>query len=172
MDSPEMDCDVDVPEQAPQHAPPPNQAFGPPWGPDYGVQQILNINDDDDAGANNANRAGTPIYGHLNMNEHIETAIHSVQPRRSLEGHKRLPSPISESEISPTTRIFQEHYAHTGAGVDMAEIRNHNLQELDGHQRHQEDGQGQYYSLSMGYRQDCEKCQRRVPGHFSHIVRS
>lgn len=27
-------------------------------------------------------------------------------------------------------------------------------------------------SFSMGYRADCEKCQMRVPGHYSHIVRS
>lgn len=26
-------------------------------------------------------------------------------------------------------------------------------------------------SIAMGYRADCEKCQRRVPGHYSHIVR-
>lgn len=27
-------------------------------------------------------------------------------------------------------------------------------------------------SFSMGYRADCEKCRLRVPGHYSHIVRS
>ncbi|KAK2765216.1 hypothetical protein FQN54_008915 [Arachnomyces sp. PD_36] len=27
-------------------------------------------------------------------------------------------------------------------------------------------------SFSMGYRADCDKCQRKVPGHYSHIVRS
>ncbi|EED21671.1 conserved hypothetical protein [Talaromyces stipitatus ATCC 10500] len=27
-------------------------------------------------------------------------------------------------------------------------------------------------SFSMGYRADCEKCQMKVPGHYSHIVRS
>lgn len=27
-------------------------------------------------------------------------------------------------------------------------------------------------SFSMGFRADCEKCQQRVPGHYSHIVRS
>ncbi|KAL1956485.1 hypothetical protein VTO42DRAFT_7283 [Malbranchea cinnamomea] len=26
--------------------------------------------------------------------------------------------------------------------------------------------------IAMGYRADCDKCQRRVPGHYSHIVRS
>lgn len=30
----------------------------------------------------------------------------------------------------------------------------------------------QKISFSMGYRADCEKCQMRVPGHYSHIVRS
>lgn len=27
-------------------------------------------------------------------------------------------------------------------------------------------------SFSMGYRADCEKCRMKVPGHYSHIVRS
>jgi hypothetical protein len=27
-------------------------------------------------------------------------------------------------------------------------------------------------SFAMGYRVDCEKCQMKVPGHYSHIVRS
>ncbi|KAL1861921.1 hypothetical protein Plec18170_000745 [Paecilomyces lecythidis] len=27
-------------------------------------------------------------------------------------------------------------------------------------------------SFSMGYRADCDKCRRRVPGHYSHIIRS
>lgn len=27
-------------------------------------------------------------------------------------------------------------------------------------------------SLSMGFRADCDKCQRRVPGHYSHIIRN
>ncbi|QKX62432.1 uncharacterized protein TRUGW13939_09593 [Talaromyces rugulosus] len=27
-------------------------------------------------------------------------------------------------------------------------------------------------SFAMGYRADCEKCQMKVPGHYSHIVRS
>jgi hypothetical protein len=26
--------------------------------------------------------------------------------------------------------------------------------------------------IAMGFRADCDKCQRRVPGHYSHIVRS
>ncbi|GKZ20136.1 hypothetical protein AbraCBS73388_005362 [Aspergillus brasiliensis] len=26
-------------------------------------------------------------------------------------------------------------------------------------------------ALSMGYRADCDKCRRRVPGHYSHIIR-
>ena len=27
-------------------------------------------------------------------------------------------------------------------------------------------------AFSMGYRADCEKCRRKVPGHYSHIIRS
>lgn len=27
-------------------------------------------------------------------------------------------------------------------------------------------------TFSMGFRADCEKCQQKVPGHYSHIIRS
>lgn len=26
--------------------------------------------------------------------------------------------------------------------------------------------------LSMGYRADCDKCRRKVPGHYSHLIRT
>lgn len=31
-------------------------------------------------------------------------------------------------------------------------------------------GGGGQVRLSMGYRADCDKCVRRVPGHYSHVV--
>ncbi|KAI5297164.1 serine protease, partial [Ascosphaera pollenicola] len=160
MDSPEMDHDLDMSGAAPRPAPPPNQAFGPPWGPDYGVQQISTMNDEGDATTNNGNRAGTPVYNHLSMTEHVETAIHSVQPRRSLEEHrKRLPSPISESEISPTTRIFQEQgdAVQWPSDVPLHSFTpgfQHHYQINDGGQQLQEDGNEHSYALSMGYRPD------------------
>lgn len=30
----------------------------------------------------------------------------------------------------------------------------------------------QKLTIAMGFRADCEKCQQRVPGHYSHIIRS
>ncbi|KKZ64686.1 hypothetical protein EMCG_01374 [[Emmonsia] crescens] len=32
-------------------------------------------------------------------------------------------------------------------------------------------GRSSKISIAMGYRADCDKCQRRVPGHYSHIIR-
>ncbi|OJD15122.1 hypothetical protein AJ78_04607 [Emergomyces pasteurianus Ep9510] len=32
-------------------------------------------------------------------------------------------------------------------------------------------GRSPKISIAMGYRADCDKCQRRVPGHYSHIIR-
>jgi len=97
---------------------------------------------------------------------------------------RRLPSPISEGEMSPSIIIEGVH--------DMQMDVENPHQEPDketptkkGHQRskhslrqwtgfgHDMNGNGGgtiKRSFSMGYRADCEKCRQKVPGHFSHII--
>lgn len=94
---------------------------------------------------------------------------------------RRLPSPISEGEPSPSTII--------GGFEDMQMEVDHSMsQEMEretptkkGHHRSkhsvrawvstaEERAPVMKRSFSMGYRADCEKCRQRVPGHFSHII--
>jgi len=91
---------------------------------------------------------------------------------------RRLPSPISECETSPSAIV-------EGLGDMQMEIElpSQDLIRLSpsrkGHTRSKHSlrnwggelgGHGTRKSFSMGYRNDCEKCRMKVPGHFSHIV--
>lgn len=97
---------------------------------------------------------------------------------------RRLPSPISEGETSPSVIV-------AGFGEMQMEVDHASSQELEretptkkGHTRSKhslrawtglggETGSpsgGMKRSFSMGYRADCEKCRLKVPGHFSHII--
>jgi hypothetical protein len=93
---------------------------------------------------------------------------------------RRLPSPISEDETSPSKLA-------EGLG-DMQMEYEPSVQEANkrtptkkGHTRSKHSlrswtgsgelgGAGAKRTFSMGYRSDCEKCRNRVPGHFNHII--
>ena len=89
---------------------------------------------------------------------------------------RRLPSPISEGETSPSVIV-------AGFGdMQMEMEQDKGTPTKKGHQRSKHSlrnwtgfdmgvsGHGMKRSFSMGYRADCEKCRLRVPGHFSHII--
>ncbi|KAG9233872.1 hypothetical protein BJ875DRAFT_30981 [Amylocarpus encephaloides] len=96
---------------------------------------------------------------------------------------RRLPSPISEGEMSPSIIV-------DGIGDMQMEMGNSPHPEREtpakkGHTRSKHSlrtwtgsgfgsemnaNPGMKRSFSMGYRADCEKCRMKVPGHFSHII--
>jgi len=96
---------------------------------------------------------------------------------------RRLPSPISESGTSQS--VIVESF-----GDMQMEVETPNQQEQGketpkkGHSRSKHslrnwsgfggelngNAGGMKKSFSMGYRNDCEKCRMKVPGHFSHII--
>lgn len=97
---------------------------------------------------------------------------------------RRLPSPISEGEMSPSVIV-------EGFGEMQMDVEATGQQEIEretptkkGHNRSKHslrqwtgpgygengDAGGMKRTFSMGYRSDCEKCRLRVPGHFSHII--
>ncbi|KAL2067346.1 hypothetical protein VTL71DRAFT_1771 [Oculimacula yallundae] len=94
---------------------------------------------------------------------------------------RRLPSPISEGETSPSVIV-------AGFGDMQMEVESSSQLDPDketptkkGHSRSKhslrnwtgygsELNGGMKRSFSMGYRADCEKCRMKVPGHFSHII--
>lgn len=91
---------------------------------------------------------------------------------------RRLPSPISEGEMSPSIIIEGVH----GMQMDVESLPQETPTKK-GHQRSKHSlrqwsgfgygtsnsAGGNKKSLTMGYRADCEKCRLQVPGHFVHI---
>jgi hypothetical protein len=102
--------------------------------------------------------------------------------------NKRLPSPISEGETSPSVII--EGLGEMQMEVDMENptptkkghrrsphASTHSLRSWSGFGGgaggilgNGTDRTGMKRSFSMGYRADCEKCRNKVPNHFSHII--
>ncbi|PYH93504.1 hypothetical protein BO71DRAFT_381483 [Aspergillus ellipticus CBS 707.79] len=85
---------------------------------------------------------------------------------------QRLPSPVSDSGDA-----MASNGKDSASDVDMT----YNIsQPASPPDLHQEDLIQEYSpastskkkaAFSMGYRADCDKCRRRVPGHYSHIIR-
>lgn len=102
----------------------------------------------------------TPLQGNTSASS---TYVASTSMRARLAGSReRFPSPISEDE---------PHTPTTATGTP---------QTPEVHVRKQRARSGAFTSprdsdtskkFSMGYREDCEKCRNRVPGHMNHFLR-
>ncbi|CAO2658231.1 Nn.00g059540.m01.CDS01 [Neocucurbitaria sp. VM-36] len=93
---------------------------------------------------------------------------------------RRMPSPISEDEDIPDTptaltqsQLSRLSFSHQNADQMETEVSSTSLALLPpptprGRKRSGAlTGMGRF---SMGYRDDCEKCRQRVPGHYSHFL--
>ncbi|KAK2801672.1 hypothetical protein FQN51_005216 [Onygenales sp. PD_10] len=211
------------------------------------ITQSLNIS---------GGRMATPIYGHFTANMNVDSMLHDSTAENDppvtssnntlplTDGEdwwrrRKLPSPISEDEISPTTPFPRiSAYASTKSADELLASshvwrqRSHHIscpekdwippalgQNIPTNDQHNEirpfqtntppdqnenqnptnwakdpsqqsttphPGTAQpvvndttprpagrsKISIAMGYRADCDKCQRRVPGHYSHIIRA
>ena len=133
-------------------------------------------------------RIPTPIHSSFapfiraekaSMHHEVDFADDEAMVDRFRRG-RRLPSPISEGETSPSIIV-------AGFGDMQMEVENSSHHDKEtptkkGHHRSKHSlrnwtglemgspGQGLKRSFSMGYRADCEKCRMKVPGHFSHII--
>ncbi|KAI9673485.1 MAG: hypothetical protein M1817_002948 [Caeruleum heppii] len=138
-------------------------------------------------------RLPTPIVGSffsrmqsmstMSVDNHEEMMNTSAQYR--LLEQRKLPSPISEAEdglLSPMAgpggmmdrlvvgRDEDEMNDDHGPPADGERVRRgrSRSRRADGKDRVDEGRP----TLSMGFRADCEKCQARIPGHYSHVVRA
>lgn len=96
-----------------------------------------------------------------------------------LERNHRMPSPISEDEDIPDTptaltqsQLSRLSFSHGSSADQMETETSGPTLSLPPTQRGRKrsgafTGMGRF---SMGYRDDCEKCRQRVPGHYSHFV--
>jgi hypothetical protein len=90
---------------------------------------------------------------------------------------RRLPSPISEGEMSPS--VIVEGFSDMQMDVEGSEERQTPTKKGHSRSKHslrnwnglgEGNPSGSKRGFSMGYRADCEKCRMKVPGHFSHII--
>jgi hypothetical protein len=119
-----------------------------------------------------AGRIPTPIHSHFahsRVNLHI-TSGSIPEDQAMYDNSRRLPSPISEDERSPSILL-------EGLGDMQVEVENATLKKGHARSKHSlrnwtgfQPSTGGAKKFSMGYRADCEKCQMKVPGHFSHII--
>lgn len=139
-----------------------------------------------------SDRIPTPMnahFGHSTQMPSSNHVMHGMEMGGFGDSHnrgRRLPSPISEDEPSPSTVLegLSEIHMEVEKDTPMQEVK-----ELPrkGHRRspygfnnlanwsmnnEMSSGGEQKRTFSMGYRSDCEKCRDRVPGHFSHIITS
>ncbi|KAM0142733.1 hypothetical protein ACHAP3_001839 [Botrytis cinerea] len=145
-----------------------------------------------------ANRIPTPIHSSFSAYPRLDKPLHSILSEPNITDDafidrfrrgRRLPSPISEGEMSPSVIVngindmqmevepsfpspeFEKEIPtphKKGHTRSKHSLRNWNgsTGELMGNL----DGVGTKKSFSMGYRADCDKCRNKVPGHFSHII--
>jgi len=125
-------------------------------------------------------RLPTPINCHFSS--HIRPSRHSYglgieEATSRLKHDRRLPSPISEDEASPSIQL-------SGVGdlqMEMQDLSSPKEQNTSPRLKsglrnwgHVSTGvgpsEGAAKRLSMGYRSDCEKCQLKVPGHYMHLL--
>lgn len=124
----------------------------------------------------------SPLQGNTSANN---AYVPSTTMRARLAGpRERFPSPISEDEPhTPTTAAGSQFSLLTVSDMDMdteSTPRAPPPQTPDIHVRKQRQRSGAFTSprdqdttkkFSMGYREDCEKCRNRVPGHMNHFSR-
>ncbi|KAF9697422.1 hypothetical protein EKO04_005020 [Ascochyta lentis] len=95
------------------------------------------------------------------------------------ERSRRMPSPISEDEDIPDTptaltqsQLSRLSFSH--ANADEMEMESATpalvLPPIPRGRKRSGALTGTAGRFSMGYRDDCEKCRQRVPGHYSHFL--
>lgn len=96
----------------------------------------------------------------------------------ALSDAPRLPSPVSENGgETPTPTPTADSKAGPASDAEMSFSPGGSISPQDqSWSRIPEPGPSaappRKVTFCMGFRADCEKCQQKIPGHYSHIIRS
>ncbi|KAL9112985.1 MAG: hypothetical protein Q9227_002850 [Pyrenula ochraceoflavens] len=145
--------------------------------------------------SDNTGRIPTPIYGHFNTNTlpHRPTTSYPSNPsllpaaiprEPDWTRRGRLPSPVYDEDepMSPAMGEAMDTLKLSTPTTPMHPLSNRGQDTLFDRPRRRSrtgaisaGGDGSSSSrtsrLFVGFKADCEKCQMRVPGHYSHIIR-
>ena len=146
--------------------------------------------------SDNTGRLPTPIYGHFNANL-SQPSLYPMAPSIESDWTRRgrLPSPVYDEDEPmspamgeamdtlklstptsiPSSSAFEPQHDRGHAGLferprgltrsGSGRARGGAISAGAG------EGGGKTSRLFVGFKSDCEKCQMRVPGHYSHIIR-
>ncbi|RKF57149.1 hypothetical protein OnM2_076045 [Erysiphe neolycopersici] len=144
-----------------------------------------------DVSTTTCSRIPTPIYSsftyfrrnnvfHKNINE-----IKSENVQKKVDLATKLPSPISEEDMSPSIIVagLNDMQMSVDSSVQINNGRKGEYKMMPFHSKSGFKSMTNHVSgnpnldeikksFSMGYRANCEKCKMKVPGHFSHIIMS
>jgi hypothetical protein len=109
-----------------------------------------------------------------------ELSVRKGRQEKDDDRNRRMPSPISEDDDIPDTptaltqsQLSRLSFSHTNAYDNMDTELNAPTLDLPPTPRTRKRSgalTGTPGRFSMGYRDDCEKCRQRVPGHYSHFL--
>ncbi|KFH61736.1 hypothetical protein MVEG_12421 [Podila verticillata NRRL 6337] len=95
---------------------------------------------------------------------HLHPPYPSTEPR--LGAH---PPTWAMEDVDLVRGVTTGLAASTLAHEDVSREEDGSLHKQQSYQRHQDPGLSQYHYV-MGFRANCDKCQRRERGHFAHLV--
>ncbi|GAA5830449.1 hypothetical protein JCM5353_005849 [Sporobolomyces roseus] len=104
-----------------------------------------------------------PLHHHLAGSPSMTRSNSNTSSNGSVLGQVLHPFPIE-------TRTIAYDSNHNGMEVSMPDHSQSQSQSQV--QNGNGNGNGRGWKITMGYRSDCEKCQQRVPGHYTHVVYS
>lgn len=118
---------------------------------------------------------GVGARGPLAPSCHHEPTPACIQDPASWQG-QRLPSPISESEDGFPSSMNSFSDADMTFSISRTAPSSPAYRWQSSAHLHPRPGsvpkpRNKKPTFSMGFRADCEKCFRKVPGHYSHIIR-
>ncbi|KAF1953497.1 hypothetical protein CC80DRAFT_139983 [Byssothecium circinans] len=120
--------------------------------------------------------------GHLSVPAHNPPLMQPPRKQGMSMDHdrsRRMPSPISEDEDIPDTptafaqsqlsrlSVTSHHTSTDGMDAEMTSTLAPPTPARGRKRSGALTGSGRF---SMGYREDCERCRQRVPGHYSHFL--
>ncbi|GAA5867922.1 hypothetical protein JCM5296_005697 [Sporobolomyces johnsonii] len=108
-----------------------------------------------------------PLHHHLAGSPQTAAPMSRSSSSSSTHSMLSVSAPVScptYSVLSPPQKHFQEHPMHDALPTPLAAM-DVPMPQSPLAKRH-----GQGWKVTMGYRPDCDKCQQRIPGHYSHVV--
>ncbi|EEH04437.1 conserved hypothetical protein [Histoplasma capsulatum G186AR] len=103
---------------------------------------------------------------HHSLNHNITSTANDTSGNSTFSDYTKQPVPDQKQRChiddNPSIHTWSRQPAYDNASSENSDTAIPQRKKTGGPNK---------MSIAMGYRADCDKCQRRVPGHYSHIIR-